>query len=544
MRERYFFKTPGGEAGAVRWWLLLPIWATLAWYFLPVLRADFVADDYVFIATARMVDAPLNAFWQSHFYEPYYFRPLGVLSWWVATRVFGLDYASHSLINLLLHGLNVGLLCWLLRTLRLRTVAVIAGATLFAFAPFTLATVLWPSNRFDLLACGFLLLQAIATVRALQGGALAPLLAMIAALAACWSKELAYPVATLFACAVLFVREVSWQRRFVLFAGMGLAITVAFVVRHVTVSGAYALAGAGLAAQVRDGALTLLASAPRLVALVTGGELASGVAIVLAVASGLALVWSRRDAGEFNGLLGVALLVSAAAIIVQTPLAKPFSAMLDGGAFGTITYARFYYAPWLAICVVIALLVTRARLGVLAMLIATAVSVSAVVAARSLPVAFADWTRNEVRPLSVLATRTVEAGVSAGASADPCVFVLLGAQAKHPYFRMFSDVTVKARTAQPDRVWRCFVMTESTPWLFAFRDGVPLSELPLRPIVNPDGAQKPDSAWGGIRYRYRLPAVDLAGLPGARFFDWRDGEFVEVTEAVRAGQRKLVAKDW
>ena len=42
-------------------------------------RGDFVIDDYVFIATARMVEAPWAAFWQSHFYEPFYFRPIGVL---------------------------------------------------------------------------------------------------------------------------------------------------------------------------------------------------------------------------------------------------------------------------------------------------------------------------------------------------------------------------------------------------------------------------------------------------------------------------------
>ena len=94
----------------MRWSPWFALFALLAWAWWPVTAGDFVIDDYVFLAVSRMVSHPLTAFWQSHFYEPYYFRPLGVISWWLAQRGFGLDYASHSLINLVLHGLNVALL--------------------------------------------------------------------------------------------------------------------------------------------------------------------------------------------------------------------------------------------------------------------------------------------------------------------------------------------------------------------------------------------------------------------------------------------------
>jgi len=542
MRERYFFRAEAGEGG-VRWWLLLPIWIALAWYFAPALQGDFVADDYVFLTTARMVDAPLNAFWQSHFYEPYYFRPLGVLSWWGATRLFALDYGSHALINLMLHAANVGLLCWLLRALAVRGVTVVATAALFAFGPFALATMLWPSNRFDLLACGFLLALAIAVVRALRGSAGAVMLAMVLALAACWSKELAYPVATLLAVLVLFAKSLAWRRRVILFVALGVGITAAFAVRHLKVSAAYAIASADPVAQVIEGAKALYVSAPKLVGLVLGVDSVPGLGLVCAIALLLALLWTRRDAEQSNGLLAASALLFVAVVVVQTPLAKPFAAMLDGGPFGTVTYARFYYAPWLALCVVVALILSRARLGAFSALTLLGAAVIAGIYSRPLPEAFADWTRSEVRPLSVLATRAVEAAAPTVAG-EPCVFVLLGAEAKHPYFRMFSDVTVKARTTMPDRVWRCHVMTEKTPWLFAFPDGMTITDLPLRPILNPDGAPKPDSAWGGIRYRYRFPAKDLAALSGAHFLDWRGGEFVDVTADVRAGRVKVAAADW
>ena len=217
MFRRQSYTTPWAHPRSpFAWLVLLPLFALLAWFYLPVTRADFVADDYVFLATSRMVDAPLAAFWQNHFYEPYYFRPIGVLSWWLATDLFGLDYASHSLINLFLHMANAGLLLWLLRALAVRTSAAIAGVVLFALGPFSLATILWPSNRFDLLACGFLLMQAVATVRSLQGNMLVVPLAMLAAVAACWSKELAYPVATVMALLVLAASDASWKRRLLL----------------------------------------------------------------------------------------------------------------------------------------------------------------------------------------------------------------------------------------------------------------------------------------------------------------------------------------
>ncbi len=526
------------------WLVLLPLFAFLAWFYLPVTRGDFVADDYVFLATARMVDAPLAAFWQSHFYEPYYFRPMGVLSWWVLTDLFGLDYASHSLINLFLHGANAGLLLWLLRALALRVSAVITGVVLFALGPFALATILWPSNRFDVLACCFLLIQAIAMVRALQGNALAIPLAMLAAMAACWSKELAYPVATVMALVALATGGVPWQRRGALFALLGLAIGGAFLMRHVTVANAYALASSDPAGQIVSGASAMVSALPKLAGLIMGDVRLPWFGWGVLGALFATLIWERRDAAAVNGMLGAATLALIAAFLVQTPLAKNFAVMLDGGSFGTITFARFYYAPWLAASVLTALLVSRARLGGLAALVIVGVTTAAAMTSRPLSESFANWTRSEVRPVSMAATKAVEA-VEAGANAgQPCVFVFLGTQTKHPYFRMFSDVTVKARTTMPEKVWRCHVMTESTPWLFAFPASVKPVDLPLRSITNPDGSIKADSTWSSIRYRYRLPAKEGATLPGARFFDWREGGFIEVTNDVRSGERKVNSQDW
>ena len=522
------------------WVLLLPLFALLTWLFWPVTGATFVADDYVFLTTARMVNEPLAAFWRSHFYEPYYFRPMGVVSWWLATRLFGLDYAPHSLINLVLHCVNAGLLFVLLRALALRTSAVAAGVVFFALGPAAFAATLWPSNRFDLLAVGFLLVQATATLRALQGRPLAIPVAALAALAACWSKEGAYPVATAMAFVVLAASGASWRLRVAVFALLGGAIGGAFVWRHRIVTEAYAVAGADPLGQVMDGALAMVSSLPRLIELVVGAAAAHWLGWGLLAALLLSLIWVRRDSGVSLRLLGSAMLVFFAAFVVQTPLAKLFASMLDGGPFGTVTFARFYYAPWVTFSVVIALVLARGRLGGFAAVAVMVVTAFVGYSIRPLGELFAVWTQREVAPMSVAATRLVDASPSE----SPCVIVLLGTQTKHPFFRMFSDVTVKALTVEPAKTWRCYVMTESTPWLFAFPANATLNDLPLRKITDPSGVAKADSTWGGIRYRYRLPTEDLPNLPGARFFDWRDGRFVEVSDEVRSGARKVVSKDW
>ena len=541
------------------WLWLLPLFALTAWIFWPVTAGDFVADDYVFLATGRMVDTPLAVFWQSHFYEPYYFRPLGVLSWWVATRLFGLDYAAHSLINLALHGLNGGLLFALMRVLALRPIAALAGVSLFMLGPFAVAAMLWPSNRFDLLAVGFLLIQAIAMHYALRGSVAATVLAAMGALAACWGKELAYPVATTLACFALLARDVSWRRRLTLFVALGGAISLAFLVRHAVLADAYALTATDPLGRVLRGSIAMAVTLPRLVSLIAGD---AGGAATMALMAGSALIllaaWvqiacakpiiAHRTNSADARLLGGVCLVWLAAFVVQTPLAAAFAPMADGAVFGTVSFARFYYAPWAATCVLVAVSVSfvcwssRACGGALALAIA-GIAVPAGIGSRKLGESFAAWTQAEVRPVSMAAT-TVTEQVATGADGLVCVVVLLGTEVNHPYFRMFSDVTVKARTVAPNAVWRCHVMTERTPWLFAFPMSVAPMELPLRRVPDFGGKQKADSMWGGIRYRYRLPVADIAALPDARFFDWYEGRFVEVTEAVRRGERKVALQDW
>ncbi len=535
--------------------LLLLLLAVLCWCFWPVTSGAFVIDDYVFLAQSRMVDAPWAAFWSNHFYEPLYFRPIGVTLWWIATRLFDLNYAAHSVINLILHSVNVVLLAILVRALTERVAAAISAAALFAFLPFSFAAILWPSNRFDVLAVLFLLLTAIGCIRFLRNGhPLTWLAAGGATLAACLSKELAFPIATATAFLCLFVAiHAPWQRRVGLFAMLGGAITLAFVWRHAMLPMPYAAAGGDILAMLSRGAAAWSDALPKMFSHATNGAslaaFALGTALLAAVfAAATAIFFPRRTRHQASGsptraLFG-AVIILAVSALTQWPLASNFAPMLDGGALGTTTYARFFYAPAAALAILIGLIVANARLvrSVATLIVLCVMMIG--IQTRTTAEAFARWTQARIEPISVAAARIVDT-VSRD-STSPCVVVFLDTQVNNnPWFRMFSDVTVKALTARPETTWRCAVLSESTPWIFISPANQALAEIGLTPIViDAKGAVQPDYEWGGVRYRYRTMISDVKRLPNAKFFRWNGTAFVDVSDDVLSGRRIVQTHGW
>ncbi len=533
----------------LRFFLILLI-AFVAWVYWPATRADFVIDDYVFIAQSRMIDAPWQAFWSNHFYEPVYFRPIGVVLWWIAVKLFDSSYVAHSAINFALHAINVALIAYFVRSVTERTSAAIAAATLFALLPFSLAATLWPSNRFDLLAIAFLLCAAIACSRFLRSGRpLAWFAAGIATLAACFSKELAFPIATAMACLCWIVSpQTPWQRRAIIFVWFGIVITFAFVWRHAMLPLPYAAASADVTHSMLRGASAWTSAIVNVFEHATAKD---GVARVAAIMLCSVFAFLVLSAFFFppktrTAALGVAIcaaIILAASIVPQWPLAAGFSAMLDGSAFGTITFARFYYAPMAALAILAGVLLARARL---ARSMATILCLCAVVITlqtRDLAMEFASWTKREITPMSIAATRVLDTLPRTNGQA--CVAVFLGTQTKHPWFRQFADVTVKALAQNTTATWRCQVLTESTPWIFISPANAPLAELGLKTIpLDAQGTAKPDYVWGGVRYRYRLIVDDLTKIPNARFFEWNGTQFVEVTESVKNGSKLVKTHGW
>jgi hypothetical protein len=540
---------------------LVLLMAFVVWAYWPATRADFAIDDYVFIAQSRMIDAPWEAFWTNHFFEPVYFRPIGVTLWWFATQLFDAHYARHSVINLILHCINIALVGSLaLRIVSKRFVAFVV-ATCFALAPFSLAAALWPSNRFDVLATLFCLLLTHAAMSYATHGRRASLLAVaVFTLFACWSKELAYPIVAAIAIVAAFSSAIEPRRRATIFIAIGIVCAAAFFWRHYVLPVPYVSVGHDSWRKWLDGATAWSAMSVKLADLTTGGKMLVVVAwwtLAVSLCAMLVLALARRNAAlrfardttptwlRFGGLAALAF-VFAASVSVQLPLVSLFAPMLSSDTIGAVTFARFYYAPAAAFAIFVAVLLARAKFSTM---IATLMLFAVVVIGvqqRSISKQYANWTNTELRPTARAATVIVDAMSEGSTSNDaPCVAVFLGTQTKHTWFRMFADVTVKSLTTKPDTTWRCHVMTESTPWIFISPASMQLADLGL-PTIALDSANtpKPDYVWGGVRYRYRMNATELAKLPHARFFDWKSDRFVDVTDAVKSGAMAVKSKGW
>lgn len=527
------------------WLALAGVLALTAWALLPSLGGEFVTDDYVFLTTSRMVDAPWQAFWQRHFYEPLYFRPVGLVVWWLTERCFGLNYAWHAAFNAALHLSNVVLLWLLLRRFTSGAAARLMGVSWFALGPLSFPAVLWLSDRFDLMAVCFLLLTLLAGLSAGRTARMAAVV-FLAALAACWSKEWAFGGCLAATLGLAWMGGRTRNRSLLVAAGAVLAATsVAWVVRISVLDGlANSLAAQALNVDGLMASTWAWASAGARIANALG---AGWVALLLLGVSATAALLAGQTSGgrKLLGRCAVAAALLIAISLPQTLTVSGYIALIDTGIFGAATTARFFYGPMAALSGVIAIAFSAAMLPRL-IRGATIVAVSTCVIAFGLKAQaaaseFSAWTNREIAPFSVAATVTTDAVAITGS--ESCVIVFLGTQTRHPYFRMFSDVTVKARTTSPEKTWACHVMTESTPWLFAFPLSLPPADLPLRDFPHIGNLPKPDSTWSSIRYRYRLPASDLATLPNAHFFDWQTDRFVDVTDSVKRGDRKIKSQD-
>lgn len=122
---------------------------TFGW---PLLDAGFVDDDWFWLALTRHLDHPGMAYTSGLLHE-YFYRPSSIALWWFAERLSGEWAGGHYLIDLLVHIGSAWLLALLIRTLAPATwLPAVVGGLVFALLPATMGTVLWLSNRNELLA--------------------------------------------------------------------------------------------------------------------------------------------------------------------------------------------------------------------------------------------------------------------------------------------------------------------------------------------------------------------------------------------------------
>ncbi len=523
---------------------------------LPMTKAQFVIDDWIFVAVARLQEADPFASWSawgaSHFYEPLYFRPSGMFVWLQSVAWLGGSFIVHFWFNVFLHLLNVSLFVACLRRLGINRLGLHVAVWLAALGPVTLVAALWPSNRFDLLATfGSLLvvwlsLVAIRTqTRALYAGWV--LAAILATLFAVFSKEWAYPLLAAWALILFFLGwfsnlSIDRMKPRVLAICLLTTLVLAFAWRHAMLTHAYAAVPRMDGASLASAFLGWAEGYGRWSQMLGAAPWALFLAALTALMAWLAAV--RLDA-RWAGALGLLLL---ATILPQLGLARGFAAMLNGEPLGTISYARFFYAPWFVLCAILALGVSalprlRATLLSLVLILATLGSAWPV---REAAQQYASWSSGPIQRMAREAAVLIDRQ-SQEQPTGACVLVLLDTMQddRSAWFARFADVAAKAYSQRIEATARCHVMTEMTPYIFLLpAAGLPESPQALRPIINPDGSIKKDEGWARVRYRYRLPPTDLRELQEARFWRWNGQSFLEVSHEVRTATQALSSKSW
>ncbi len=120
--------------------------------FLPTLGSYFTGEDFVFIRFATTGHP---------FYQPsqnLFYRPLPNLLWQLDGLLWGLKAGGYHLTNLMLHLINIGLVCRLAAQMGATQLTSRVAGLLFAVHPLHIEPVAWVAGRPDLLATVFGLL--------------------------------------------------------------------------------------------------------------------------------------------------------------------------------------------------------------------------------------------------------------------------------------------------------------------------------------------------------------------------------------------------
>lgn len=510
----------------------------------PAVRGAFFLDDYLFLAMARFIDAPWEVFWRSHIPGNLFYRPLGVLAWWVTHAAFGLRPWAHYLFDLGLH-LGVCAALWRLAYVLCgrRDVAGMA-ALVFALHPIGIGTSAWLSDRFDLLAALFGIAALGRGVEFRRSGATRHAVGALAMIAvALFAKEVALAAAAALAAVWLVPSEVaSWRRR----AGA----TGLLVLLCIGWLGARNAILGGSVNTLHEGLPTLLGHvAEGFVRWVTNfadylvwtSLDRFGIALVVL---GLAMVfvvagYSFATDERMAALLGLATLVVMPGLL-QSPVTwtLPWHVVADPNVTVVAGSTRFYYLASAGFAILFAIAcapLVRRRVGAFA--IASVLAASAC-GAHGLVRDF----HREIRAQNVLNGALVAAVDALPPAINPCLVFVLDLDSVHP-LRFLGDVIVKAASSRDDIARDCLVQSENAPWYHVAKTGVFADRVgPLRPVPIDGVARGPTRVGGVDLLYYNLGEAEQLDPAMGIFLALHDGRFENVTDAVRRGERHVATR--
>ena len=198
----------------VRWLYLLPLAAVFAAYW-PSLGGYFLSDDFGYISHFRTM--PLGelphlfaADWSQGIwgFEQDEIRPAAALSFWLESRLWGIDATGYHVTNVAIHGLNALLVFVIAKRISGGGLAAgLSGALLFALHPALAEPITWITSRTMTIGC-FFYLSAFALFVLDRPGPVGRirLLSLTAYAAALFSHELAVTFPLMAATFDLFCR--------------------------------------------------------------------------------------------------------------------------------------------------------------------------------------------------------------------------------------------------------------------------------------------------------------------------------------------------
>lgn len=482
--------------------ILVMLAAGVMW---PALDAGFLQDDWDFLASSTHLPTPLPYFFENYS-RGYFYRPNGMLVWWLMNRAAGLAPAWHYALQILVHAGCAFAVLGLARRLGASLPAGLGAAAIFVAHPATVATSLWLSNRFDLLAALGLLLVLFLLFSNRPGHP-----RMLLGLVACgWlavgAKEIGLLVVPLTAVALWLRPELAPRTRMSAALAVALPVVAWFVLRLAVMGNddittqrdAEVLAG-----QFATGVTLWLRHLPAALALdhppwLGGIVLAGLIGVALAALRG-----GRRDATARRAWTGLGLLLLPP--LLQWPITH--FTLVPPDALAISVSLRFYFVSLCGAALLLSIALDAWPMSAAGRSRFPARAAATLVAATLLVLPLADharqrsgtWTADTANPL----TRRMEAALvsrfRASAGGAGCKLAFLGAAGLN--LPGFADHIAKAHLPRGHIALDSLVLTDPMPW---------------SAIVGPAGAQP--AALAPLRNRMTGPVELLPAPVGPLFY--------------------------
>ncbi|MEP6882752.1 MAG: hypothetical protein ABI866_12210 [Dokdonella sp.] len=515
--------------------------------------AYFLLDDFGMLSIVRFLDNPLEPFVRNHIPGGLYYRPLGMIVWWLSERAFGANALAHYLINLFLHaGVAVALWRLVSQFCGNRWIG-LATAACFALHPIGIGTTLWLSDRFDLLALLFGLLGMTSAIDFSRNRAQRSLWMTLALLSvALLSKEIA--LACFAATGVIWLHAEAEPRvaaRVRSCLVLALPVVIYLVVRFMVLGfpSAEMLSGnegnSGSAALLVEGFsnwavgwLDYSTYFSRFDSWKKTASVVGVVALLVLAATASMQPWSLRRRQAV--LAGLMLWLSTG--LLQFPLLGHFSVRLDEttDTVGAIVSSRYFYSSLAGFLIAAAAWLLPLCLNrSWARICATSAILMMMMAWFSASQDAARRHRIETQGQKVVVDAAIRSMNAMALPTEGCQVYLLDTESWT--FGWISDEAIKAITPDLQRISGCLIQTEHTPWyhIAALDRWDPQSLLPLT-FIGGQGETAAPQAIGKARFLLLNldPNMPVPSSSKARFLSWQGPDFVDVTDAVLSGRRK------